>query len=174
VSTYVLGVPSLDKIVTDLAATNGQVERALKRAISSTTRWAADVGRSGIARAMHIRIAALHGRARVYLRLAEFSGVGWFGINDLNSSRLNPVQTPTGAKMEGQPEVPHAFVITPSRGARAPMMFIRTTSLRYPIEPVKLPIHDVANAVLFGDVATKVDAKLAENFDRELRREIEK
>lgn len=169
-SAYIEGTASLQGLVDHFGAQPKQVDAALRRAIRTTVRWATRLGWKGIAQALHIQIGMLRGRVQVYINLGK-SGVGrgWFGTNDLNSSRLNPIQTGSGAQAAGIGEVPGAFVQT-IHGRR--MMFRRQTALRYPIEAVKLPIHQQAEEVLYADVFPKIEAELRKNFETELTREI--
>jgi len=170
--TYVQGIPSIDAIVKRLAAQPAQIEKALKRAIAATTRWGSNEARSGIAKALRIRITALKGRVRIYIRLSENVGKGWFGLTDLPSARLNPIQTATGARMDGMAEMPHAFVQRMKNGRR--LMMIRETKARFPIQQVKLPIREVGMEVLETRVFPRIEAKLNEEFEKELNWELSK
>jgi hypothetical protein len=148
-----------------------QIERALKRAINSTARWAADAGRSGIARTLRISIKALEGRVRIGIRVEkEGFSKAWFGLRDISSGRLHPVQTTTGARAEGLGEVPHAFVQHLKSGQA--VMFRRRGPLRYPIDMLRLPIADVGDQVIAGEVFPRVEGRLLETFKRELEREV--
>jgi hypothetical protein len=169
-SAYIQGTASLQPIADRYGALPKQVDRAIARAIRTTCRWATREGRTGIAKALHVSIGVLRGRVQVYINLGK-SGVGrgWFGTNDLNSSRLNPIQTSAGASAAGLGEVPHAFVQT-VHGTR--MIFRRQTKLRYPLEAVKLPIHQQAEETLFADVFPKIEEQLRKNFEAELGKEV--
>ena len=84
-STLTIVTPTFEALATQLAATEKQVQKALKRAISVTARWVSNEGRSGIAEALGIRISALKGRVGVFIRTDENVGKALFGLNDVSS-----------------------------------------------------------------------------------------
>lgn len=166
-SSYVAGIPSIDEIAKKLAATERQVAEAMRHAIRKTMTWAGNQGRSGISSRLRIRLSALKGRVRIFIRADDGIAKSFFGLNDLPSSRLRPRQTPTGATMEGlSGEIPHAFVAS-KRGKK--FMWRRTGKERLPIEMIGLPINAVGQDVIASDVFPKVEGRFIFEFERELR-----
>lgn len=172
-STSFIGIPSVDAIAKNLAATEKQVEQAMRSAIRKTMIWAGNQGRSGIAERLNIRLSATKGRVKVFIRADEGMAKSFFGLNDLPSSRLNPKQTATGATMEGMKgEVKHAFVAKGKSGKK--FVFLRKTDARFPITQVGLPINDIGQEVIANEVFPKVEDRFLFEFQREMQWQIQK
>jgi len=172
VSTLTIVTPTFEALATQLAATEKQVQKALKRAISVTARWVSNEGRSGIAESLGIRISALKGRVGVFIRTDENVGKAWFGLSDVSSVKLHPRQTATGATMEGLKEIPHAFVQVGKNGQK--YMLKRRGKARYPVDIVTLPINGQGEHVVENDVFPRVEERLLRAFEHELRWEVSK
>ena len=175
-STLTVITPTFETLARQLAASEKQVQKALKRAIAVTARWAANEGRSGIAQSLGIRISALKGRVGVFIRTDEAIGKSFFGLNDLPSSRLNPRQTATGATMDGMKgEVAHGFVARGKYGASGrKFVWLREGKARFPIKMVGLPINNVGQNVIANDVFPRIEERLLRAFEHELRWEVSK
>lgn len=155
-----------------LAATEGQVQQALRRTLAKLGAWARSRATKSMAK--ELQIAQQNIRRR--LRVTKVRGIGggsavtvWFGLNPIGIIYMNARQTARGVRARGGRDLPHAFIAKMNSTKRA--VFKRRGKARLPIDIQREAIDAPGERMMTDDLAKspEMEAQFIKIFERELR-----
>jgi hypothetical protein len=154
----------LDAIASQFAATEKQVEAAMRRAVTRTTRWAGTQVARKVSSATKIRAGVLKGRMVVdFVGRDGTLGRVWAGLKPIDLKRLKPRQTNSGVTA-GPAKRPGAFISQKLGGH----VFERVGKSRLPIKKSEgVPIYDPGVDAVAA-VAEQVGERLMREFEHEM------
>lgn len=162
----------LNAVASRLAATDTQVQQALKSTLSRMAGWLRRSTVPGAARAANVPQKII--RRRLFRYHIRRSGAGFYvnigyGLKAVPLIWLNARQTRTGVSAYGGRRVPHAFIAR-TRGGTL-QVFRREGKTRTPVEVLSEEIREPVEHYLSEDVIDR--AAFEERFLKTFRHELE-
>lgn len=153
-------------IAREFGATEKEIQAALKRAVSRTTRWASKEAPRRVAKVVKVTAKIIKGRTRFSI-LMDRDGYGrvWVGLKPIKLGKLNPRQTRSGVTA-GPAKIPGAFIATMKNGHVG--VFRRRGKTRLKIDEQDYPIDEEGRDAV-ESLGDELGARTLKEFERELR-----
>lgn len=160
----------LEDLSRKLRATPDQANRAAKRAISKTVRWAEGQGARAIAREHKLAVRGFRER-RIFRSLPQgkvLQGSVWFGLNPIKAAYIGRLRQTRKGAYAGQHFFDRAFVATMDSGHRG--IYMRRGKKRIPLieQQVRLSLAED----IVQDIADRTPQRLSDVLRQELNYEL--
>ena len=162
----------LQRLVTDIGATEKQVKFALHRALTRTATTLRKLASRKLKDELALRTINMLRKRLKSLKLRVSSGEGftlWFGLNDIPVSWFTgtPTQGSTGASFRGR-EFPGAFVAKSKFKGRK-TVFKRDGKARLHIAEQLMPVEDRMQVIIEDQIFVQTEKIFWQHFERDLR-----
>ena len=166
-----IDAPALGVIVADLAATEPQVEAALRSTLTKMAAWLRALSIRGLSKELQVGVKVMRRRLKTF-RLRKSADGGsiqvWYGLDPIALIHLRARETRTGVTA-GKHRRAGAFIAKGKNNNE--QVFKRNSKARLPIEKQTLAIQDKAQTWL-EDVAiggAEFERKFLSTFEHELK-----
>ena len=165
-----LDIAGKEELIADLAATQQQVQAALKSTVRQLGGWLRTQATRGLSKELDIGVKVLRRRLKTLKLRTSADGASmvlWFGLNPVGLIYLGAKQTRTGITA-GKRKVQGAFLATMKNKTRH--VFRRTGKGRLPIDKQVVDVEDQAHIYLEDELlgSPEVERRFYQLFEREL------
>ena len=168
----VVDAPSLEGVITDLAATEAQVQKALNSTLNKMATWLRSISAKGLSKELAIQQKVIRRRLKLFRlhRNGDGSEVKvWYGLDPIAMIYLQPKQNKQGVRAYGGRFSKSAFIAAGSNGNR--QVFKRRGKERLPLDKQRADIVDKASIYIEDNLlgTNEFEAQFYKIFEHELQ-----
>lgn len=168
----VVDAPDLQGVVTDLAATEAQVQKALNSTLGKMAAWLRSISAKGLSKELAIQQKVIRRRLKLFRLHRNSSGSEikvWYGLDPIAMIYLQPRQNKQGVKAYGGRFAKSAFIAAGSNGNR--QVFRRREKSRLPLDKQRADIVDKASIYIEDNLlgTEEFEARFFKTFEHELQ-----
>lgn len=168
----VVDAPNLEGVITDLAATEAQVQKALNSTLGKMATWLRSISAKGLSKELAIQQKVLRRRLKLFRLHRNGNGAEikvWYGLDPIAMVYMQPRQNKKGVRAYGGRFVQSGFIAAGSNGNR--QVFKRRGKERLPVDKQRADIVDKASIYIEDNLlgTEQFEAQFFKIFEHELQ-----